>query len=110
MDAIPTSTKDVDFISFIIKSIVDEPEKVEISRRVDDLGVLIEIRVAKNDMGKIVGRDGKTAKAMRTLVRQIGSQEGNRVNLKILEPVDGDENDMHVPNPGISIDDDSIFG
>jgi len=77
---------DKDFIEFVVKNIVDFPEQVEIERTIDDLGVLITLKVAKEDMGKIIGKSGQTAKAMRILLRLIGSRNEERVNLKILEP------------------------
>ncbi len=92
--------KDRDFIEFIVKSIVDNPEDVIIDRVIDDLGVLITLKVNKEDMGKIIGKNGQTAKAMRVLLRLIGSKNEERVNLKILEP-DGSE----VSLPGGTIDD-----
>lgn len=81
-----STTRDRDFIEFVVKSIVDAPDLVEINRTVDDLGVLITLKVSKEDMGKVVGKSGQTAKAMRILLRLVGSKDGNRVNLKILEP------------------------
>lgn len=97
-----TQFRDKDFIEFIVKSIVDSPDEVEIERVVDDLGVLITLKVAKDDMGKIIGKDGKTAKAMRVLLRLIGSKNEERVNLKILEP-DGSES-TSLPNAGLDDD------
>ena len=74
------------FLDYIIKMIVTKPEAVEITRSVDDLGVLITLKVDKEDMGRIIGKDGQTAKAIRTLLRVIGSRNNERVNMKILEP------------------------
>lgn len=107
-DAAANSTKDRDFVEFVVKSIVDYPEQVEITRTIDELGVLITLKVAKDDMGKVVGRSGQTAKAMRVLLRLVGSQESNRVNLKILEP-DGSE--VSVAGDVMADDsDENIFG
>lgn len=99
MDA---TNKDKDFIEFVVKNIVDFPDEVEIERDIDDLGVLITLKVAKDDMGKIIGKSGQTAKAMRVLLRLIGSKNGERVNLKILEP----EEDGEAALPGSDINDD----
>lgn len=77
---------DQDFIEYVIKQIVEHPDQVEITRTVDDLGVLITLKVSKEDMGKIIGKDGQTAKALRTLLRIVGSKHNLRVNLKIVEP------------------------
>ncbi len=90
--------KDVDFLQFVVKNIVDSPDEVVIDRTIDDLGVLITLKVAKDDMGKIIGRNGQTAKAMRVLLRLIGSKNEERVNLKILEP-SGEE--VNLPDAGI---------
>ena len=80
--------KDIQFIEFIIKNIVDEPDKVVITRQTDDMGILIILKVAKNDMSKIIGKNGQTVKAIRILLHIIGSKEQNRVNLKIEEPAE----------------------
>lgn len=77
---------EVEFLQFLIKHIVLDPSQVEILRTVDDLGVLITLKVGKDDMGRIIGKEGQTARAMRTLLRVIGSRSNQRVNLKILEP------------------------
>lgn len=90
------ATKDVsqgpdrDFVEYIVKQIVGHPEVVEVTRTVDEMGVLITLRVHKDDMGKIIGKSGQTAKSLRILLRVIGSKNNARVNLKIIEP-DGTE-------------------
>ncbi len=94
--------KDKDFIEFVVKNIVDYPEQVVIERTIDDLGVLITLKVAKDDMGKIIGKGGQTAKSMRILLRLIGSKAGERVNLKILEPETGAE--VNLPNSSLDED------
>ena len=81
---------DRDFIEYVVKQIVDEPDAVEVTRSVDELGVLITLKVGKFDMGKVIGKNGLTAKSLRTLLRVIGSKNNARVNLKIIEP-DGSE-------------------
>lgn len=77
---------DRDFVELVVKQIVDEPDEVVVTRKVDEMGVLITVRVSKSDMGKLIGKDGKTAKAIRVLLRIIGSKNNARVNLKIEEP------------------------
>ncbi len=84
------TTQDRDFVEYIVKQIVEKPDEVEISREVDEMGVLITLKVAKDDMGKIIGKSGQTAKSIRILLRVIGSKNNARVNLKIVEP-DGSE-------------------
>lgn len=74
------------FLEQVVAALVDKPEKVEISRTVDEMGVLLTLKVDQEDMGKIIGRDGNTAKAIRTLLRVVGMKNNARVNLKINEP------------------------
>lgn len=74
------------FVEQIVKQIVEKPEEVVVERTVDEMGVLITLKVAKDDMGKIIGKSGQTAKAIRVLLRVIGSKNNSRVNLKIVEP------------------------
>ncbi len=78
--------KDSEFVEYIVKSLVDNPNDVKIERKVDEMGVLITVDVGKDDMGKIIGRQGATAKAIRTLLRVVGMKNNARVNLKINEP------------------------
>lgn len=78
--------KDKDFLEFIVKSIVDAPDDVVVEREVDERGVLITLTVNPKDMGMIIGRQGTTAKAIRTLLRVVGARNNARVNLKINEP------------------------
>ncbi len=82
--------QDLEFVEFIVKQIVENPDEVEIERNVDEMGVLITLKVSKDDMGKIIGKNGQTAKSIRILLRVIGSKNNARVNLKIVEP-DGSE-------------------
>ncbi|MFC1749394.1 KH domain-containing protein [Pseudomonadota bacterium] len=81
---------DRDFVEYVVKQIVENPDDVEVIRAVDEMGVLITLKVAKDDMGKIIGKSGQTAKSIRILLRIIGSKNNARVNLKIVEP-DGTE-------------------
>ncbi|MFH1284766.1 MAG: KH domain-containing protein [Candidatus Peregrinibacteria bacterium] len=80
------TTQDKDFVEYIVKQIVEKPEEVVVERNVDEMGVLITLKVSKDDMGKIIGKNGQTAKSIRTLLRVIGSKNNARVNLKIVEP------------------------
>ena len=81
---------DKDFVEYVVKSIVSQPDKVIVTRTVDDMGVLLTLQVAKEDMGKVIGRSGQTAKSIRILLRVIGSKENIRVNMKIVEPEGGE--------------------
>jgi len=78
--------KDQEFVEMVVKQIVDKPDKVKTERKVDEMGVLIELTVDPEDMGKIIGKEGKTAKSIRTLLRVLGAKEHARVNMKIIEP------------------------
>ena len=75
-----------EFLEFLIKSIVDHPEDVKIERKVDEMGVLLSLKVNPQDMGQVIGRQGSTAKSIRSLLRIVGVKNNARVNLKIEEP------------------------
>ncbi len=77
------------YLDFTVKALVDNPDAVVITRSVDEMGVLLTLTVAPEDMGKIIGKDGNIAKAIRTLLRVVGMKHNARVNLKINEPVGG---------------------
>lgn len=77
---------DQEFLEHLVKSIVDHPDDVKVDRKVDEMGVLLSLRVHPQDMGQVVGRQGSTAKAIRTLLRIVGIKNSARVNLKIEEP------------------------
>lgn len=77
------------FLEYVVKALVDSPNDVVINRTVDEMGVLLTLTVNPSDMGKVIGRQGNTAKAIRTLLRVIGMKTNSRVNLKINEPGGG---------------------
>src|SRR3989338_7273274 len=81
--------RDKEFLDYLIKALVDNPSDVKVDRTVDEMGVLLTLSVNPADMGKIIGRKGNTAKAIRTLLRIIGMKNNARVNLKINEPEGG---------------------
>lgn len=81
--------KDQEFIDFVVKSLVDHSDSVKTERTVDELGVLITLHVSPEDMGQVIGRNGQTAHALRTLLRVVGAKHNARVNLKIYEPEGG---------------------
>lgn len=83
--------KDQKFVEDVVRAIVDSPDKVSTERTIDEMGVLIKLTVDAEDMGKVIGKDGKTAKSIRTLLRVLGAKNNARVNLKIVEP-EGSEN------------------
>lgn len=78
--------RDQEFLESIVKALVDNPQDVKVDRKVDEMGVLMTLDVNPADMGKIIGRQGNTAKAIRTLLRVVGMKNNARVNLKINEP------------------------
>jgi hypothetical protein len=81
--------EDKQFLETLVKALVDHPDSVKINRTVDEMGVLLTLDVHADDMGKIIGRSGNTAKAIRTLLRVVGMKHDARVNLKINEPEGG---------------------
>ena len=81
--------EDQQFLESVVKALVDHPDSVTINRTVDEMGVLLTLDVHAEDMGKIIGRSGNTAKAIRTLLRVVGMKHDARVNLKINEPEGG---------------------
>lgn len=83
--------QDQEFLEFVVKALVDNPDDVTVNRTVDEMGVLLTLDVNKDDMGKIIGRTGNTAKAVRTLLRVVGMKNDARVNLKINEPEGGSQ-------------------
>lgn len=78
--------QDQQFLEYVVKALVDNPDDVKITRAVDEMGVLLTLTVSQDDMGKVIGRSGATAKAIRTILRVVGMKHDARVNLKIEEP------------------------
>jgi hypothetical protein len=81
--------RDQEFLEFVVKGLVEHPEEVKVNRVVDEMGVLLTLDLNAEDMGKVIGRSGNTAKAIRTLLRVVGMKHNARVNLKINEPAGG---------------------
>ncbi|MEK7535244.1 MAG: KH domain-containing protein [Patescibacteria group bacterium] len=81
-----TEITDQEFVESIVKAIVDHPEEVVTGRTLDERGVLIQLTVNREDMGKVIGREGRTAKAIRSLLRVFGARNESRINLKIVDP------------------------
>src|SRR6266404_7300669 len=80
------ATADQEFLEYLVKSLVDHPDDVKVDRKVDEMGVLLSLHVNPMDMGQVVGRQGATAKSIRSLLRIVGIKNNARVNLKIEEP------------------------
>jgi predicted RNA-binding protein YlqC (UPF0109 family) len=81
---------DKEFVEYVVKALVNHPDEVVVRRSVDDMGILLELSVNPEDMGKVIGKAGATAKSLRTLLRVLGSHNDERVNLKIIEPEGSD--------------------
>lgn len=82
-------TEDKDFVETMVKFLVGHPDEVEVKRSVDEMGVLLSVSVHPDDMGIIIGRNGRNARALRTLARVVGAKNDARVNLRIEEPEGG---------------------
>lgn len=74
------------FLQYVLGALVEDPKELVIQSQIDDLGILLTVQVSERDMGKLIGKSGQTIKALRTLLRIIGGNAKQRVNLKVLEP------------------------
>lgn len=89
---------DQQFVEFVVKSLVSNPDAVEVTRRIDEKGVLLELTVDPEDLGRVIGKRGATAQSIRTLLRALGTKNDARYNLKIVDngvgaPAGGDSSD-----------------
>lgn len=89
------STIDQQFIEFIVKSLVGKPDAVIVERRIDEKGVLLELTVDPEDLGRVIGKRGATAQSLRTLLRALGTKNDARYNLKIIDNGDGGSRDRN---------------
>ncbi|HSW66053.1 MAG TPA: KH domain-containing protein [Bacillota bacterium] len=96
------SSIDQQFVEFIVKSLVSKPDAVVIERRIDEKGVLLELTVDPEDLGRVIGKRGATAQSLRTLLRALGTKNDARYNLKIV-----DNGDPSMSGGGSSRDDNS---
>jgi predicted RNA-binding protein YlqC (UPF0109 family) len=83
-----------EFVEYLIKNLVDYPESVNIQCFEGDRGIVVEIRVAQTDIGKIIGRHGNTIKALRTIVSSVSSRIGKHVRLELIEPEAAESSDV----------------
>jgi uncharacterized protein len=79
------SSIDQQFVEFVVKSLVSKPDEVTIERRIDEKGVLLELTVDPEDLGRVIGKRGATAQSLRTLLRALGTKNDARYNLKIID-------------------------
>ena len=79
------SSIDEQFVEFVVKSLVNNPDKIKIDRRIDEKGVLLELTVDPEDLGRVIGKRGATAQSIRTLLRALGTKNDARYNLKIVD-------------------------
>lgn len=97
-------TIDEQFVEYIVKSLVGNPEAVKINRTIDEKGVLLELTVDPEDLGRVIGKRGSTAQSLRTLLRALGTKNDARYNLKIVD-VDGGNGRTRTPADDSSIKD-----
>jgi uncharacterized protein len=83
------SSIDQQFVEYIVKSLVENPDDVSIKRRIDEKGVLLELTVDPEDLGRVIGKRGATAQSLRTLLRALGTKNDARYNLKIVDVAGG---------------------
>ncbi len=79
------STIDQQFVEYIVKNLVNDPESVEVERQIDEKGVLLSLTVDPEDLGRVIGKRGATAQSIRTLLRALGTKNDARYNLKIVD-------------------------
>ena len=96
------ATIDQQFIEYIVKTLVGNPDKVSVERQIDEKGVLLSLSVAPEDVGRIIGRRGATAQSLRTLLRALGTKNDARYNLKIVNT------DNYVPGEKVAASDEPV--
>src|ERR1700752_2718250 len=106
---------DQQFIEYIVKSLVNHPDAVKIERRIDEKGVLLELSVDPEDLGRVIGKRGATAQSLRTLLRALGTKNDARYNLKIVDvggprPSHSDQDDSWAPRDDAPASSDQSVG
>ncbi len=94
------SSIDQQFVEFVVKSLVSHPDKIKVERRIDEKGVLLELTVDPEDLGRVIGKHGATAQSIRTLLRALGTKNDARYNLKIVDNGVGQHD--HASRPAVS--------
>lgn len=85
------ATIDQQFVEYIVKTLVNNPDKVAVDRKIDEKGVLLSLTVDPSDVGRVIGKRGVTAQAIRVLLRALGTKQDARYNLKIVNTDEGEE-------------------
>lgn len=78
---------DVDYLSTLLRGIVEYPEEVKIDRTTDEMGVLLSVNVSRNDMGKVIGKSGTKAKEIRSIMNSFGFIKKEKISVRINEPL-----------------------
>jgi predicted RNA-binding protein YlqC (UPF0109 family) len=100
------SSIDEQFVEYIVKSLVNNPDAVSINRTIDEKGVLLELTVHPEDLGRVIGKRGATAQCLRTLLRALGTKNEARYNLKIVDNGTGPKPQVQSPsNPTAPVND-----
>ena len=102
------STIDQQFVEYIVKTLVNNPDKVKVDRTIDEKGVLLSLEVDPEDVGRIIGRRGATAQSIRTLLRALGTKNDARYNLKIVNDEESDRSRRNQAEQGTVAADDSF--
>ena len=90
------ATIDQQFVEYIVKTLVNNPDKVEVDRKIDEKGVLLSLTVDPDDVGRVIGKRGVTAQSIRMLLRALGTKQDARYNLKIVNTDEGEgEGEAH---------------
>jgi len=100
--------KDQQFLEYVVKTLVDNPEDVKVNRAIDQMGVLLTLDVNPKDLGQVIGRNGRTAIAIRTLLKVVGAKNQARVNLKINEPEGNRRERGEVRKPSNDVTDEDV--
>ena len=93
------ATIDQQFVEYIVKTLVNNPDKVVVDREIDERGVLLSLSVDPEDVGRVIGKRGATAQSIRTLLRVLGTKNGARYNLKVVntDEIDGETGEFRAP-------------
>src|SRR5882757_8368452 len=97
------SSIDQQFVEFVVKSLVSKPDEVQVERRIDEKGVLLELTVDPEDLGRVIGKRGATAQSLRTLLRALGTKNDARYNLKIVDNGEPHERSSDAPAPATPV-------